>query len=80
MLISRIYRNLKLYIPYIGLKDKDNTKDWDYNQNEFNYALHLSRAQNGSNLTFISSSFVANNAWPNTATSPQSVQFRFKTI
>ena len=68
-----------LRISEFGGKDKDNTKDWDYNQNEFNYALHLSRAQNGSNLTFISSSFVANNAWPNTATSPQSVQFRFKT-
>ena len=68
-----------LRISEFGGKDRDDTKDWDYNQNEFNYALHLSRAQNGSNLTFISSSFVTNNAWPSTATAPQSVQFRFKT-
>ena len=68
-----------LRISEFGGKDKDNTKDWDYNQNEFNYALHLSRAENGSNLTFISSSFVANSAFPSVQTSPQSVQFRFKT-
>ena len=68
-----------LRISEFGGKDKDDTKDWDYYQNEFNYALHLSRAQNGSNLTFFSSSFVSSTPWPSTATAPQSFQFRFKT-
>ena len=69
-----------LRISEFGGKDKDNTKDWDYNQNEFNYALHLSRNQlNDGNLTFFSSSFVANSAFPSVQTSPQSLQFRFKT-
>ena len=69
-----------LRISEFGGKDKDDTKDWDYNQNEFNYALHLSRNQlNDGNLTFFSSSFVANTAFPSVQTSPQSLQFRFKT-
>jgi hypothetical protein len=46
-----------LRIKEYGGKDKVNTNDWDYWQNEFNYAYK----QNGDN--FISSSFVLNSSW-----------------
>ena len=65
-----------LRINEFGSKDRDTTKDWDYSQNQFNYALKL---EGTSNPTFITSSWVGNNDWPNVDTTPQTVQFRFQT-
>jgi hypothetical protein len=62
-----------LRIKEYGGKDKINTNDWDYWQNEFNYAYK----QNGDN--FISSSFVLNSLWGATSDNPETVMFRFKT-
>jgi hypothetical protein len=62
-----------LRIKEYGGKDKVNTNDWDYWQNEFNYAYK----QNGNN--FISSSFVLNSSWGATSNNPETVMFRFKT-
>lgn len=62
-----------LRINEYGGKDKTNTNDWDYWQNEFNYAYK----QNGDN--FISSSFVLNSSWGAYTNSRSTVMFRFKT-
>jgi hypothetical protein len=62
-----------LRIKEYGGKDKVNTNDWDYWQNEFNYAYK----QNGDN--FISSSFVLNSSWGANSANPETVMFRFKT-
>jgi hypothetical protein len=62
-----------LRINEYGGKDKTNTNDWDYWQNEFNYAYK----QNGDN--FISSSFVLNSSWGANSDNPETVMFRFKT-
>ena len=62
-----------LRIKEYGGKDKVNTNDWDYWQNEFNYAYK----QNGNN--FISSSFVLNSSWGAHSDNPETVMFRFKT-
>ena len=65
-----------LRINEFGSKDRDTHKDWDYKQNQFNYALKL---EGISNPTFITSSWVGNSDWPNVDTTPQTVQFRFQT-
>ena len=65
-----------LRISEFGSKDRDTTKDWDYSQNQFNYALQL---EGISNPTYITSSWAGNSAWPNIDTAPQTVQLRFKT-
>ena len=62
-----------LRIKEYGGKDKTNTNDWDYWQNEFNYAYK----QNGDN--FISSSFVLNSSWGSNSNVPETIMFRFKT-
>jgi hypothetical protein len=62
-----------LRIKEYGGKDKVNTNDWDYWQNEFNYAYK----QNGDN--FISSSFELNSSWGASSNNPETVMFRFKT-
>jgi hypothetical protein len=62
-----------LRIKEYGGKDKINTNDWDYWQNEFNYAYK----QNGDN--FISSSFVLNSEFDSISNNPETVMFRFKT-
>jgi hypothetical protein len=62
-----------LRIKEYGGKDKVNTNDWDYWQNEFNYAYK----QNGNN--FISSSFILNSSWGANSNYPETVMFRFKT-
>lgn len=63
-----------LRINEYGGKDKVNSNDWDYWQNEFNYSFYTE----GNN--FISSSFSPINPnWSVTATSPESLMFRFKT-
>ena len=62
-----------LRIKEYGGKDKINTNDWDYWQNEFNYAY----TQNGD--SFISSSFELNPLWGAISDNPETIMFRFKT-
>ena len=62
-----------LRINEYGGKDRVNTNDWDYWQNEFNYAFSTS----GSN--FISSSWDLNSDWNSEDDVPSTLMFRFKT-
>ena len=62
-----------LRINEFGGKDRLNNKDWDYQEDIFNYAFHLDGE------SYISSSFVANSDFQNTDSAPKSLQFRFKT-
>jgi hypothetical protein len=62
-----------LRINEYGGKDKINTNDWDYWQNEFNYAFYTT----GSN--HISSSWSVNADWNSTNNTPETLTFRFKT-
>ena len=63
-----------LRINEYGGKDKTNENDWDYWQNEFNYAFKTE----GNN--FISSSFNnLNSEWNSADTCPETIMFRFKT-
>ena len=63
-----------LRINEFGGKDRQDIRDWDFNQNTFNYALNLDRN------TQFTSSFRNNAAWGSGVDQPQSIQFRFKTI
>jgi len=62
-----------LRINEYGGKDKANTNDWDYWQNEFNYTFYTT----GSN--HISSSWPVNTNWNSLDNVPRTVEFRFKT-
>jgi len=62
-----------LRINEFGGKDKDNTNDWDYWQEEYNYAFNTST--NG----WVSSSWALNSNWGAQADVPQTIQFRFQT-
>ena len=63
-----------LRINEYGGKDKVNSNDWDYWQNEFNYAF----STEGNN--FIYSPFSPlNPSWDSTNSVPESLMFRFKT-
>ena len=62
-----------LRINEYGGKDKINTNDWDYWQNEFNYAFYTT----GSN--HISSSWPVSGDWNSANNTPESLTFRFKT-
>jgi hypothetical protein len=62
-----------LRINEYGGKDKANTNDWDYWQNEFNYAFYTT----GSN--HISSSWSVNTNWNSQDNVPETLEFRFKT-
>ena len=64
-----------LRINEFGSKDRKNDKDWDHQQNQFNYALHLD------GNSYISSSFVINHDFDhnNGDDTPRAIQFRFKT-
>jgi hypothetical protein len=62
-----------LRINEYGGKDKIDSNDWDYWQNEFNYSFYTE----GNN--FISSSFAPiNSSWNATSGPPESLMFRFK--
>ena len=66
-----------LRINEFGGKDRNELKDWDYNEDVFNYALHLD-----GETSQITSSFVRAKQWPEydvDESSPKSIQFRFKT-
>lgn len=62
-----------LRISEFGGKDKDNSNDWDYWYNKFNYAYDTL----GSG--YISSPFLINTDWNATNNVPETIQFRFKT-
>jgi len=62
-----------LRINEFGGKDKDNTNDWDYWQEEYNYKFNT--AANG----WVSSSWALNSDWGAQADVPQTIQFRFQT-
>jgi len=64
-----------LRIDEFGGKDKDNTNDWDYWFNQFNYKFDT--LSDG----YIESAFILNNEWSNPPVEsvPNTVQFRFKT-
>jgi hypothetical protein len=63
----------ELRISEFGGKDRDNTNDWDYWYQRFNYALTSS----GDN--YISSSWSLNSDWGAPDDVPATVEFRFKT-
>jgi hypothetical protein len=65
-----------LRVSEFGGRDREFVKDWDLQQNIFNYALHLEGVDNP---TFISSSFQLNNEFTSSDDAPKSLQFRFKT-
>jgi hypothetical protein len=62
-----------LRINEFGGKDKVDSNDWDYWQNEFNYAFYTT----GSN--HISSSWPVNTNWNSQNNVPSTLEFRFKT-
>jgi len=62
-----------LRINEYGGKDKDNSNDWDYWYDQYNYAY----TQNGNN--FISSSWKLNSNWGSPNGVPSTIAFRFKT-
>jgi hypothetical protein len=61
-----------LRINEYGGKDKVNSNDWDYWQNEFNYAYH----NTGSNV--LSTNWVLNSSWNSSNNVPSTLEFRFK--
>jgi hypothetical protein len=63
----------ELRISEFGGKDRDNTNDWDYWYQRFNYVLTSS----GDN--YISSSWSLNSTWGAPDNVPATVEFRFKT-
>lgn len=63
-----------LRINEYGGKDKTNTNDWDYWQNEFNYAYEQINA-----YTSIISPFGLHPSWGANLNRPETVMFRFKT-
>jgi hypothetical protein len=64
--------NTILRVSEFGGKDRDNSNDWDYWYNKFNYGFYTS----GSN--FVSSDFTLNSTWGATDNRPGAVEFRFK--
>ena len=62
-----------LRINEYGGKDKNNSNDWDYWYNQYNYAY----TQNGDN--FISSSWNLNSTWGVANNVPATLMFKFKT-
>ena len=62
-----------LRINEFGGKDRQDFKDWDFQEDIFNYALHLD------GNSYMSSSFVINPKFQNVDSAPKSLQFRFKT-
>jgi hypothetical protein len=63
-----------LRINEYGGKDKTNTNDWDYWQNEFNYAYEQINV-----YTSILSTFYLHPSWGANLNRPETVMFRFKT-
>jgi hypothetical protein len=64
-----------LRISEFGGKDKDNTNDWDYFQNRFNYALYNSGSSTTSRFN---SNLIINSNWEPSTSQPSTILFRFK--
>lgn len=64
--------NTVLRVNEFGGKDKDNSNDWDYWQNTYNYKLDTSTTE-----SFISTDFDINTLWNSLDDKPNSIQFRF---
>ena len=64
--------NTILRVSEFGGKDRDNSNDWDYWYNKFNYAFETSGSK------FVSSSFAVNSTWGAANDVPNAVEFRFK--
>jgi hypothetical protein len=61
-----------LRVAEFGGKDKDESNDWDYYKQRYNYKYETSASG------FISSSWVLNSSWNSTNNVPNALQFRFK--
>jgi hypothetical protein len=61
-----------LRVAEFGGKDKDESNDWDYYKQRYNYKYETSASG------FISSSWVLNSNWNSTNNVPNALQFRFK--
>jgi hypothetical protein len=64
-----------LRISEFGGKDKDNTNDWDYFQNKFNYALYNSGSAANNAIVM---PWGVNSDWNSYDDNPESLSFRFK--
>tara|TARA_R110001592_G_scaffold161802_1_gene394595 strand:+ start:5119 stop:8658 length:3540 start_codon:yes stop_codon:yes gene_type:complete len=62
-----------LKISEFGGKDKDNTNDWDYYYNKFNYKFDTRESNT------ITTPWVLNTDWNSNNNRPSAVEFRFKT-
>jgi hypothetical protein len=67
-----------LRISEFGGKNKDNTNDWDYFQNKFNYALFCSGSDGEITSNNIRIPWVINPDWNSPNNVPQTLNFRFK--
>jgi hypothetical protein len=68
-----------LRISEFGGKDKDNSNDWDYFQNKFNYALFTSGSDGLlSSYNGIYQFWAINPLWKSPNNRPQTLSFRFK--
>ena len=64
-----------LRISEFGGKDKDNSNDWDYFQNKFNYAIYNSGSSTASRF---GSDLLINSSWDSVISQPSTILFRFK--
>ena len=64
-----------LRISEFGGKDKDNTNDWDYFQNQFNYAAYISGSSTDNHIEI---PWNINTAWNSYDDNPESIFFRFQ--
>ena len=67
--------NTILRVNEYGGQDRQNYKDWDYSQNQFNYAYHLDGTNNVTSSFVLSSPFLLDSD----LNTPKTLQFRFKT-
>jgi len=64
-----------LRISEFGGKDKNNTNDWDYFQNQFNYAAYVSSSSTSNHIEI---PWNVNTDWNSYDDNPESMFFRFK--
>jgi len=64
-----------LRISEFGGKDKNNTNDWDYFQNQFNYAAYVSSSSTSNHIEI---PWNVNTAWDSYDDNPESIFFRFQ--
>ncbi len=64
-----------LRISEFGGKDKNNSNDWDYFQNQFNYATYISGSSTSNHIEI---PWNVNTAWNSYDDNPESIFFRFQ--